>query len=246
MPRAKANILAKLREQMGFLRTSLRSFYEGDFAESVRIATTIRVLVHETGRSKPLLVQAMPSGLELPILDHAREKAEHEQILGFAVSVRLGSTLAPAVDLGSSHYSSSSVGAWWNRTVFTFPSQFATQLVYRRKQVVLILANKEGGAHLDENEDPDYRRLMTDSPLSFAVSGVRLDTPDLARFLTAQSGVEILDCLKRNFFPDEEVPLKWEFGVPPHVAQYMDRISLTTGIIEPVFPRAEVHVTRRN
>jgi hypothetical protein len=121
MARAKANILEKLREQMGFLRTSVRAFYEGDFAESVRIATTIRVLVHETGSSKALLVQAMPSGLELPIFDRAREKTEHEQILGFAVSVRLGSTLAPAVDLGSSHYSLSSIGAWWNRTVFTFP-----------------------------------------------------------------------------------------------------------------------------
>ena len=246
MARAKANILEKLREQMGFLRTSVRAFYEGDFAESVRIATTIRVLVHETGSSKSLLVQAMPSGLELPIFDRAREKTENEHIVGFAVSVRLGSTLAPAVDLGSSHYSLSSIGAWWNRTVFTFPSQFGTQMVYRRKQVVLILANKEGGAHVDENEDPDYRRLMTDSPLSFAVSGVRLATPDLARFLNAQSGVEMLDCLKRNFFPDEEVPVKWEFGVAPPVAQYMDSISLTPSVIDPVFPRAEVHVTKRN
>ena len=98
--RAKADILAKLREQMFFLRSSMRASYEGNFAESVRIATTIRVLVHSTGRSKPLLVQAMPSGLELPILDHERQKAENEQILGFAVNVRLGSTLAPAVDLG--------------------------------------------------------------------------------------------------------------------------------------------------
>lgn len=246
MARAKADILAKLREQMGFLHSSVRAFYEGNFAESVRIATTIRVLVHETGRSKPLLVQAMPSGLELPILDHARQKTENEQILGFAVSVRLGSTLAPAVDLGSSHYSLSSLGVWWNRTVFTLPSQFGTQLVYRRKQVILILANKEGGAHVDENEDPDYRRLMTDLPLSFTVSGVRLETPDLARFLTAQSGVEMLDCLKRNVFPDEEVPVKWEFGVALPVAQYMDSISLTPSFIDPVFPRAEVHVTKRN
>jgi hypothetical protein len=87
MARAKANILAKLREQMGFLRTSLGSFYEGNFAENARIATTIRVLVHETGNSKPL---------------------------------------------------------------------------------------------------PDHRRLITDAPLSFAVSGVRLETPDLAKFLAAR------------------------------------------------------------
>jgi len=246
MIRTKADILAKVKEQMDFLRASLRSFYEGNFAESIRIATSIRVLAHETGRSKPLLVQAVPNCLELAILDHEPEKAEHEQIMGFTVGVRLGPTPAPAVDLASFHYSLSSVGAWWNRTVFTFPSRLGPQVVYRRKQVILILANKEGGAHVDEHEDPDYRRLMTDSPLSFVVSGVRLETPDLARFLAAQSGVEMLDCLKRHFLPDEEVPLKWEFGVAPPIAQYMDRITLTPRVIEPVFPRAELNLTRRN
>src|SRR5262249_27555230 len=157
----------------------------------------------------------------------------------------LGSPVASAVDLGSSFYSLSSVGAWWNRTVFTF-SKFGTQLTYWRKQVVLILANKEGGVHVDENEDLDYRRLMTDPPLFFPVSGVQLETFDLARFLTAQSGVEMLDCLKRNFFPDEEVSHKWEFGVAPPIAQYMDRISLAPRFIEPVFPRAEIKVVKRN
>lgn len=45
--------MARLKEQMEFLHTSLRGFYAGDFAESVRIATVIRVLVHESGMSKP-------------------------------------------------------------------------------------------------------------------------------------------------------------------------------------------------
>ena len=87
---------------------------------------------------------------------------------------------------------------------------------------------------------------MTDLPLSFGFSGVQLEVPDLARFLTAQSGVEILDCLKRNFFTDEEIPLKWEFGVAPRIAQYLDRISVRPGVIAPVFPGAEFHVTNRN
>ena len=246
MARDKENILARLKEQMEFLRTSLLAFYEGNFAESVRIATIIRVLVHETGSSKPLLKQATPNGLQLPILDHRGERAEYEEIMAFSVSIRLGFPVAPAVDLGSSHYSLSTVGAWWYRTVFTFPSRFGTQLVHRRKHVVLVLANKEGGAHLDENEDPDYRRLMTDSSLSFGVSGVQLDTPDLARFLTAQSGVEILDCLKRNFFPDEEIPLKWEFGTAPRIAQYLDRISVRPAVVAPMLPSAEFHVKNRN
>jgi hypothetical protein len=245
MMRSKENVLAKLREQMDFLRTSLHAFYAGNFAESVRIATIMRVLVHESGRSKPLLKQAKLNGLELPILEHAGEWPSQEQIFSFAVGVRMGPTIAPAVDLGSSHYSLSSVGAWWNRMVFTFQSRIGSQLIYRRKRVVLILANKEGGAHVDANEDPDYVRLLTDLPLSFADYGLEVETPDLARFLTAQSGVEMLECLRRNFFPDEDVPLKWEFGVAPPVAQYMDQISLTQRAIVPAFPRAEVRVTKR-
>ncbi len=43
MARPKENVLAKLKEQMQFLRTSLCTFYEGQFAESVRIATIIKL-----------------------------------------------------------------------------------------------------------------------------------------------------------------------------------------------------------
>ena len=246
MVRPKEKVLAKLREQMEFLRTSLHAFYAGDFAESVRIATTIRVLVHETGMSKPLLKQAKPNGHELPILEHVGEWPGEEPIFSFAVSVRMGPTIAPAVDLGSSHHTLSTVGEWWNRTVFTFQSRIGTQLVYRRKQVVLILANKEGGSHVDVDDDPDYTRLLTDLPLSFTVCGVKVETPDLARFLTAQSGVEMLECLKRNFFPDEDVPLKWEFGEVPPVAQYMDQVALVPQRLIVPFPRAEIRFTKRD
>jgi hypothetical protein len=245
MVRPKENIQAKLKEQMEFLRLSLLAFYAGNFAESARIATAIRVLVHESGMSKPLLKQAKSCGLELPILEHVGEREGQEAIFGFAVSVRMGPTIAPAVDLGSSHHSLSTVGAWWNRTVFTFRSRVGTQLIYRRKHVVLILANKEGGAHVDPNEDPDYERLLTDLPLSFADYGVPVETPDLARFLTAQSGVQMLECLRRNFFPDEKVPAKWEYGVAPPVAQYMDQISLTERLVVPPFPMGEIRVTKR-
>lgn len=244
MARPKEQVLLKLKEQMDLLRTSVRAFYEGQFAESLRIATSIRILVHESRTSKPLLIMAQPNGLELPI----REDVSHwndETILGFAVGVRLGPTVAPAVDLESTHRSFSTVGAWWNRVVFTFPSRLGTQVVNRRRHVVLILADREGGAHVDPDLDPNYARLLTDLPLSFAEYGVPVETPDLARFLTAQCGVEMLDCLKRNFFPDEEVPSKWEFGVAPPVAQYLEHISVTGQRVVPAFGGGEIKVTKR-
>lgn len=248
MARPKEQVLAMLKEQMALLRTSLDGFYAGNFAESLRIATTIRILVHESGRSKPLLKQARSDGLDLQIAEHAGEaRPAEEEIIRFAVSVRLGPgpTVAPAVDLRSSHYSLSSVGSWWHRTVFTFPSRVGTQVIYRRKQVVLILANREGGAHVDPDQDPDYSRLLTDQPLAFDFDGVQVQTPDLARFLAAQSGVEMLQCLKRNFFPDSDVPSKWECGVAPPVATYFDRISVMAMRVAPAFPRADIRVTKR-
>jgi len=251
MARPKEKVLVMLREQMDLLRTSLRAFYEGNFAESLRIATTIRILVHESGMSKPLLKQARPDGLALQIQDicEARPGEEEvEEVFNFAVGVRMGPgpTVAPAVDLGSSHYTLNSIGAWWNRTVLSFPSN-GTQMIYTRKKVVLILANKEGGAHVDPNEDADYVRLLTDQPLTFSFQGVQIETPDLARFLTAQSGIEMLECLKRNFFRDAEVPAKWECGTAPRVAMYFDQISgaFVTRIVSS-FPRAEMRVTKRD
>ncbi len=246
MARPKENVLARLKEQMGFLRTSLCAFYDGNFAESVRIATIIRTLVHESGKSKPLLKQAQPNGLELPILDHVDERPGEKAIFRFAVSVRMGAAIAPAVDLESKHYRLSSIGAWWNGEVFTFQSQLGKQLVYLREKVILMLANKEGGAHVDEHEDPDYARLLTDLPLSFEHYGFPIETPDLARFLTAQSGAEMLECLKRNFFPNEDLPLKWEYGGDSRVTQfYMDQISMIPRLVVPAFPVPEVRMTKR-
>jgi hypothetical protein len=248
MARPKEKLLAMLGEQMGLLRTSLDGFYGGKFAESLRIATIIRVLVHETGMSKPLLKQARPDGLDLQIREQVDEGTPgQEELIRIAVGIRLGPgrTVAPAVDLLSSHYSLSSVGGWWDRTVFTFPSRLGPQVIYTRKRVVLILSNKEGGAHVDPDEDPDYVRLLTDQPVSFACYGVQIETPDLARFLTAQSGVEMLECLKRNFFPDSDVPSKWECGAAPPVAMYLDQISGMLMRVAPAFPRAEIRVTKR-
>jgi hypothetical protein len=226
MPRSKENILEKLKEQSRFLGSSLRAFYAGDFAESARIAAIIRVLVYESYSCKPLLTMARPNGLELPILTPPGERPGEDVLFSFTVSVRLGPTISPAVDLGSSHYALGSIGSWWNAPVFVFSSRLGTHLTYTRKQVVLILVHKEGGAHVDPNEDPDYVRLLTDLPLSFAGYGFPTETPDLAKFLTAQSGVEMLDSLKRNFFPNEDVPRKWEFGAAPPIARYVDQISL--------------------
>jgi hypothetical protein len=248
MSQPKEQLLLKLREQMELLHTSVIAFYNGRFAEALRIATSIRVLVHESGSSKPLLKLIRPDGLTLQIPAYTEgARLGEDQVILFAVGIRLGpgTTVAPAVDVHSSHYSLTTVGPWWERPVFRFQSKVGTQLTYSRKRVVLILANREGGAHIDPNEDPDYVRLLTDEPLSFMYNGARLETPDLARYLVAQSGVEMLECLKRNFFHDYELPPTWEFGTPAPKSTYMDQMSVKACRVTTAFPSADIRVTKR-
>ena len=248
MARSKEELLAKLREQLELLHSSVSAFYDGQFAEALRIATSIRVLVHETTNSKALLTQIRPDGLALEIPGYTEgARLGEDEVIRFAVGIRLGpgASVAPAADVNSSHYSLTTIGAWWSRAVFRFQSKLGTQLTYSRKQVVLILANHEGGAHVDKNEDPDYVRLLTDEPLSFMYCGARFDRPDLARYLVAQSGVELLECLKRNFFHDYRLASRWEFGVAAPISIYMDQISVKACRVTTALPSAEFRVTRR-
>src|SRR5215213_9256029 len=50
-------LLSYLREQVRFLRSSAKAYDDGDEAEERRLATAIRVLVHDTGQSHSLLGQ---------------------------------------------------------------------------------------------------------------------------------------------------------------------------------------------
>ncbi|HEV2223863.1 MAG TPA: hypothetical protein VGR84_12755 [Candidatus Acidoferrales bacterium] len=248
MKRSRENIEARLREQSDFLRRSAVAFYEGNFAESVRIAGTIRTLVYESGRCKPLLKQARSNGLDLQISEHVSEARQSgEELFNFAAGIRIdpGIAVYPSVDLESSHYTRCSIGAWWNRRVFSFRSD-GKQMIYTRSKVILTLANMEGGAHVDDRVDPAYAKLLTDQPLTFESAGVLIETPDLARFLAAQSGVEMLECLKRNFFPDLDVPSKWDCGTVPPSSISVEQISGSIVTVPPSsFPNPEIRIKKR-
>jgi hypothetical protein len=248
MARPKEQLLVKLREQMELLHSSVTAFYSGHFAQALRIATSIRVLVHETGGSKPLLKLIRPDGLSLEIPGHTDDtRPGEDEIIRFAVGIRLGpgNSVAPAVDVHAASYSLTTIGAWWARTVFIFQSKLGIQVTYSRKQVVVLFAYSVGGAHVDPNEDRDYVRLRSDAPISFTSGGVRVDTPDLARYLVAQSGVELLECLKLNFFHDYELPPAWECGAAAHNSVYMDQISIKASRVTAAFPSARIRVTKR-
>ena len=58
---------------------------EGDLRQALTIATSLRVLIHETGASKPLLKRFKSNYLDLPVMDRIRPRK-------FIVNFRAGCT----------------------------------------------------------------------------------------------------------------------------------------------------------
>jgi tetratricopeptide (TPR) repeat protein len=144
-----------LVKQIKFLERSIQSYDDGFLDEGVRIATVIRILVHNTPRSTSLLkllnatsIKLSASGREPSLqavwyMGMGQAKLEN----GMISYVPNLSPLSPENQVP--------VSQWWNQVVMIIDKgQRIT-----RKQIVLGAANKDGGAHVDSKLDKEYESL---------------------------------------------------------------------------------------
>jgi hypothetical protein len=193
---AKPEVVEKIREQRGFLERSLADFLNGHEEEAVRIATSIRVLVHE-GRGKPLLKSFKPNYLELPILNNnVHEPRPGEKILArFAPVMISKGGVQPITDL--SNTKETTIGKWWLRPCVTATTPEGRTIDFTRSDIIRTLADKEGGAHVDEDLPEDYCRYILGADIVTFNSRQELGTVHQARFVAAESASHMIDCLGR-------------------------------------------------
>jgi hypothetical protein len=149
---------SQLRRQLTFLQASAAAFDAGFHDEAIRIATVIRVLVHQTKSSTSLLKHLNATTINLlSTSDGANERTLMYHSMG-TLRVSGDGTheyFAPLGDTLTKHLIP--VSKWWDQIVFVE----GTVRLSRRK-IVLSAANQDGGAHVDAALDPDYRALLTD------------------------------------------------------------------------------------
>lgn len=144
---------ADLAEQLQFLASSDRAFDQGDLAEAKRIALVIRVLVHDTAMSHSLLAQlgikdSLVWADSAPVIDNDPNIVGRSPGLtamglgadGIAFSARYMDSIERS---NTTRYVSFS--DWWERPVILDSNDNE----FSRKELVLALVNKDGGAHLD-------------------------------------------------------------------------------------------------
>ncbi|MFV7442382.1 hypothetical protein ACNPMZ_00865 [Acinetobacter pittii] len=159
MNQTKDELIEHLQEHIAFLTASSISFDSGFLAEAKRMATSIRVLLHDTASSKSLL------GL-LDIKDKILFINKAEPFDGNSMVSHLGlvamrpynasycallDDIPPYPDLKPlKHFDE-----WWNEIVIKDNSGEE----FTRKSLVLNLANKDGGAHVDPKLNSSYANL---------------------------------------------------------------------------------------
>jgi hypothetical protein len=149
----------QLNDHKKFLERSSNDFDQGHFEEAKRIAVSVRVLVHDTKNSHSLLKQ----------LGVKNTNKYLSTCPDFNVTMPKGATLLysgglalPGVPNGyiprcmssepNDFASWVSFEEWWNQIVIW-------ETKFTRIEIILALANKDGGAHVDPKINAVYESL---------------------------------------------------------------------------------------
>lgn len=169
LPRGNADLDDRLREQCQLLAILGGIFDKGDVVAALPLATTIRVLLHDTSASPSLLSQlGIKSGLRY------RDTAQHinpQNLLPnpglVIIKMQMGSGsswVAPLDNLspGRTH-PDSLFETWWTTPI----TKDANGNAWARREFVLYLANKGGGAHVDPVIPEDLWALEKDNSMGW-------------------------------------------------------------------------------
>lgn len=182
-----------LRDQYTLLRDSVDAFYAGDSAKAIEIAARIRTLVHQSEASRPLLFFIHPDYSKLPIF-HKILMPGAVLALNQGIQISGGGARPKFIppDFSSPSYSLVPLERWWNDAYLAMGP-----IRTSKKQIILDVANKDGGAHVD-SEVPVRHAMATEPPVVFGSDG-NFTRLNLARGTVAQAGSELLDYLEIHF-----------------------------------------------
>ena len=155
---AHDRLAAQFGDQIKFLRSSCASFDKGFEGEAKRLAVTTRLLLHDTKSSTSLLQQLELK--DIPFLTstpgyNQKNVMPYHGLISIGIAGSGASFRAPLGDGPPDFFRWISFEEWWEEIVFD--DRKGNQLT--RKAIILELANREGGAHVDDKLTPSYEAI---------------------------------------------------------------------------------------
>lgn len=200
------DFIRHLKEQIGFLLLSCDSYDKGFLGEYARIATVIRVLVHDTSKSISLLKHLNKK--DMLFYDTGRDYDPRASIqTPGLVMLQLGKSgqgiVPKCLDSSRENYNKILFVNWWEKIVLWDKNKNT----FTRKDLILTASNQDGGAHVDPELNSIYAGLLKFETLGWTVmstTGKSLKVDSGKRIVGAsirQIGYEVLISLKEEF-PD--------------------------------------------
>jgi hypothetical protein len=211
MKTSQAELLEHLIEQVGFLDVSCRGYDEGNTSEAKRLATAIRVLVHDPENLGPTsgvsLLKQMGVKDSMTYIDGSIE-IEPPKPPAYVI------TSGPLAGLAISTYSNNSwayepncwslaidpartvdFSTWWTKEI----GHDSASNAFARQQFVKWLANKDGGAHVD-TLPKTYREMSRGGSMGWvSTPGVPNQGVNPAGASVRQIAEELRMSLRRDF-----------------------------------------------
>jgi hypothetical protein len=164
----------QLEDQLLLLKILAESYDSGDVVVAKSIATTVRLLVHDTKLSHSLLEQ-----LNLKVnkfYDTSSEPQENNSqneirvgsfcgLVGIAVGGK--QTFIPYLDeVPDDKINYVDFKDYWDKIIFIDQNN----VKFTRKEIILAVANQDGGAHVDPNIDEKYKKIARENSLGWITS----------------------------------------------------------------------------
>lgn len=186
------------QDHLRFLEKSCREYDEGDFSEAKRMAVSLRVLLHNTKNSKSLFSQLkMDDFLFWSSGDLYTPSNLLSSFPLCTISITAKEVLFhPLLSGNSTRTFYLRFDDWWNEIIFDDKNSFLT-----RRDIILYVADKDGGAHVDPILDEIYADLVKRNFLNFSVSnnGFELTPRNNPAFAALrQISFELLQSVKIN------------------------------------------------
>lgn len=179
IPQAASDLERHLADQLRFLESSAAAFDSGFEGEARRLAVVIRVLVHDTKQSKSLLglLGRKAMGFYDSALDvNPNNVMTHSGLTAMRLTAggpNAGGKYIALLDGTIASHRPVTFDQWWNKVVIVDDQRHTIT----RKELVLAVANTDGGAHVDPNLDEKYARLSRGNSLAWIWHDERGDRP---------------------------------------------------------------------
>jgi hypothetical protein len=205
---SKDQLNLHLKEQFSFLQKSAKEFDNGDLSEAKRMALHLRILLHDTGRQKSLLTSV---GLksQIKFLNTAypynpKNLVSHTGLVSINFSNDEKTSKEKFKALYGENVDSSYISFknWWE--AFVIVDKYKRK--FKRKDIVLEVANTDGGAHVDENIRDEYFHLSRNNSTEWAVVTKYSDgrenihyLEDIELFTVRQIAFEVTASIQKYF-----------------------------------------------